>query len=41
MRRFLRLVAASSIALALAAPAHTQGLEKPKITIGVGGKSLF
>src|SRR5437762_3049248 len=41
MRRLVTLVAASSIALALAAPAHTQGLEKPKITIGVGGKSLF
>src|SRR5437660_2126820 len=41
MRRFLELVAASLIALAPAAPAHAQGLEKPKITIGVGGKSLF
>ena len=29
------------IALALAAPAHAQGPEKPKISIGVGGKSLF
>ena len=41
MRRFLKLVAASLIALAPAAPAHAQALEKPKITIGVGGKSLF
>ncbi|TMH68696.1 MAG: transporter substrate-binding domain-containing protein [Betaproteobacteria bacterium] len=41
MRRFLDLVAASLIALAPAAPAHAQALEKPKITIGVGGKSLF
>ena len=29
------------IALALGAPAHAQALEKPKITFGVGGKSLF
>jgi NitT/TauT family transport system substrate-binding protein len=29
------------IALAVGAPAHAQALEKPKITIGVGGKSLF
>ena len=41
MRRFATLVAASLIALALTAPAYAQGLEKPKITIGVGGKSLF
>jgi len=41
MRRFVTLVAASLIAFALTAPAHAQGLEKPKITIGVGGKSLF
>jgi NitT/TauT family transport system substrate-binding protein len=41
MRRFVTLVAASLIALALGAPAHAQALEKPKITIGVGGKSLF
>src|SRR5438093_9399688 len=41
MRRFLKLVAASLIALAPAAPATAQTLEKPKITIGVGGKSLF
>src|SRR5437016_9096924 len=39
MRRFVTLVAASLIALT--APAYAQGLEKPKITIGVGGKSLF
>src|SRR2546423_14859983 len=41
MRRLVTLVAASLIALALAAPAHAQGPEKPKISIGVGGKSLF
>jgi NitT/TauT family transport system substrate-binding protein len=41
MRRFLTLVAASLIALAPFVPAHAQAPEKPKITIGVGGKSLF
>src|SRR5947207_15721239 len=41
MRRLVTLVAASLIALALAAPTHAQGPEKPKISIGVGGKSLF
>jgi NitT/TauT family transport system substrate-binding protein len=41
MRRLVTLVAASLVALALAAPAHAQGPEKPKISIGVGGKSLF
>jgi NitT/TauT family transport system substrate-binding protein len=41
MRRFVTLVAASLIALALGAPARAQGLEKPNITIGVGGKTLF
>src|SRR5438093_2663135 len=41
MRRFLKLVAASLIALAPAAPATAQTLEKPKVTIAVGGKSLF
>jgi NitT/TauT family transport system substrate-binding protein len=41
MRRFVTLAAASLIVFALAAPALAQGPEKPKITIGVGGKSLF
>jgi NitT/TauT family transport system substrate-binding protein len=41
MRRFVTLAAASLIVFALAAPAFAQGPEKPKITIGVGGKSLF
>src|SRR5436190_11364221 len=41
MRRLVTLVAASLIALALAAPAQAQGPEKSKLTIGVGGKSLF
>ncbi|HEY3179107.1 MAG TPA: ABC transporter substrate-binding protein [Casimicrobiaceae bacterium] len=40
MPRFLTFVAASLAALVLAAPAHAQ-VEKPRITIGVGGKSLF
>jgi len=41
MRRLLTLLAASLAALALALPAYAQSLEKPKLTIGVGGKSLF
>src|SRR5947207_2278724 len=41
MRRFLTLVAASLLVLVLFVPAHAQAPEKPKITIGVGGKSLF
>ena len=41
MRRLLTLVAASLIGLALPFPAHAQAPEKLKITIGVGGKSLF
>src|SRR5512132_1549210 len=41
MRRFVTLAAASLIVFALAVSALAQGLEKPKITIGVGGKSLF
>jgi NitT/TauT family transport system substrate-binding protein len=41
MRRFVTLAAASLIVFALAAPAFAQGPEKPKITIGVGGKALF
>jgi NitT/TauT family transport system substrate-binding protein len=40
MRRFLMLLAAFLAALALPA-AHGQALEKPKLTIGVGGKTLF
>ncbi len=38
MRRLLALLA---LALAAAAPAAAQAPEKPKLTIGVGGKSLF
>jgi len=40
MRRILRLIAAALV-VALSAPALAQTLEKPKLTIGVGGKSLF
>jgi NitT/TauT family transport system substrate-binding protein len=41
MRRLALLVVAALTALVLAMPAHAQALEKPKITIGVGGKTLF
>ena len=41
MRRFVVLLAASLVAIALALPAAAQTLEKPKLTIGVGGKTLF
>ena len=41
MRRLALLIVAASTALVLAMPAHAQVLEKPKITIGVGGKTLF
>jgi sulfonate transport system substrate-binding protein len=41
MRRLVMVVAASIAAMALAFPAAAQTLEKPKITVGVGGKSLF
>jgi NitT/TauT family transport system substrate-binding protein len=41
VRRILALGLALFAGLALCAPALSQGLEKPKLTIGVGGKSLF
>ena len=41
MQRLVTLLAAMSAALALVLPAHAQSLEKPKLTIGVGGKTLF
>ncbi len=44
MRRMLALIALCAVSAAaafVAAPATAQGLEKPKITIGVGGKPLF
>ena len=41
MRRLALLIVAASTAWMLAMPAHAQALEKPKITIGVGGKTLF
>jgi NitT/TauT family transport system substrate-binding protein len=40
MRRFAALIALACAAL-LAVPAVAQGLEKPKLTIGVGGKPLI
>lgn len=40
MRRFAALIALA-IAAVLALPAGAQGLEKPKLTIGVGGKPLI
>jgi sulfonate transport system substrate-binding protein len=41
MRRFVTFLAASIAAFALAFVTHAQTLEKPKLTIGVGGKTLF
>ena len=41
MRRFITFAAASMVAFSLALSAQAQTLEKPKITVGVGGKSLF
>ena len=41
MRRIIAVVIAMLAALSVAAPALSQGVEKPKLTIGVGGKSLF
>jgi NitT/TauT family transport system substrate-binding protein len=42
MRRWNLLAAVAAACLALASPfANAQGLEKPKLQIGVGGKSLF
>ena len=41
MQRWFRLIAVSFFAAMLAATAHAQGLEKPKLAIGVGGKPLI
>ncbi|HEX9301319.1 MAG TPA: ABC transporter substrate-binding protein [Casimicrobiaceae bacterium] len=42
MRSSLPFAALAALCLALTAPAvHAQALEKPKLVIGVGGKSLF
>src|SRR5437660_12263629 len=41
MRRLVTLFAASLAAFSLALPGYAQTLEKPKLTIGVGGKALF
>ncbi len=41
MQRSWRMVAAAILAIMLAGPAGAQGLEKPKLTIGVGGKPLI
>jgi len=41
MQRLFTFVAALLAAFTFALPAQTQTLEKPKIAIGVGGKSLF
>src|SRR5437764_14777305 len=41
MRRLVTLFAASLAAFSLALPGYAQTLEKSKITIGVGGKTLF
>ena len=41
MQRLFTFVAALLAAFTFPLPAQTQTLEKPKITIGVGGKSLF
>ena len=41
MQRLLSLIAVSFVAAILAVPVDAQGLEKPKLTIGVGGKPLI
>ena len=41
MQRWFRLITISFFAAVLTAPAFAQGLEKPKLTIGVGGKPLI
>ena len=41
MHRWLRLTVFSLFAALVAGPAFAQGLEKPKLTIGVGGKPLI
>ena len=41
MQRWLRLTVFSLFAALVAGPSFAQGLEKPKLTIGVGGKPLI
>jgi NitT/TauT family transport system substrate-binding protein len=41
MQRLWSLIAVSFVAAILAVPVGAQGLEKPKLTIGVGGKPLI
>ena len=41
MQRLWSLIAVSFMAVILAVPVDAQGLEKPKLTIGVGGKPLI
>jgi NitT/TauT family transport system substrate-binding protein len=41
VRRIIAVGLALAMAFAFASPAFSQGVEKPKLTIGVGGKSLF
>jgi NitT/TauT family transport system substrate-binding protein len=41
MHRFMSVLAATALAIITALPAQAQALEKPKITLGVGGKPLF
>ena len=41
MQRLSSLIAGAFVAIVLAFPAGAQGLEKPKLTIGVGGKPLI
>jgi NitT/TauT family transport system substrate-binding protein len=41
MRRWISIIVAAIAALAFAAPGFGQAVEKTKLTIGVGGKSLF
>jgi NitT/TauT family transport system substrate-binding protein len=41
MQRLSSLIASAFVAIVLAFPAGAQGLEKPKLTIGVGGKPLI
>src|SRR3954465_10073498 len=41
MQRLWSLIAVSFMAAILAVPVDAQGLEKPKLTIGVGGKPLI
>ncbi|HVO89422.1 MAG TPA: ABC transporter substrate-binding protein, partial [Casimicrobiaceae bacterium] len=41
MRRWISIIVAALAAITFAAPGFSQALEKTKLTIGVGGKSLF